>query len=601
MADAVFREITISPDEVLAGDAVEFVVRFVVGPDYTDGPSRLVLSCPGMLGQSRVSVHNWEQDGFSRLYISKLDVEGRCRAWNSEIMEFPSEPPSDRFKAKGEWGQRFCVIDLGTGLEEGDVVEWHWGDIKRGHSRGCNISIVAPIKDFQPVIDIAYYTDQTKGIPDLDRDYKGNPRPVPDARFTCSYTVRPREAARIRVLRTARRAVAVPLDRFWNVSEARLPELVEADADATQNEGGGWDYPPNVNVRSRSLPLMDCPPTTNVFEGMNIYWGDIHTHSAFSVDCLEREKMPLLPGDLMRSARDRVALDFYGLTDHHINWLEEHYLIGEDRWNHTMEAIEKHHKEGEFVVIPGTEFGDIRCDTNLHFNYMPEYSEIDHPWKDVRDIWAALDGRDYMSIPHFHRKGKMPDGEWWECPSFETEPVMEVYSTHGVFDRTTAPPWTPLKRCIHEDRNMVWMHEQGYRYGVIGGSDGHKGHVGLSGLTGVYATELTRDAIFEAHRLRRTYATTNARVRLLFTGNGALMGSELPNTDEKVLGIHAVTEAPIKAIELLRCGNVEQRFTPGGVVFDSDVAVRDERPGWWQARVWQVDDQFAISSPVWFG
>jgi hypothetical protein len=144
------------------------------------------------------------------------------------------------------------------------------------------------------------------------------------------------------------------------------------------------------------------------------------------------------------------------------------------------------------------------------------------------------------------------------------------------------------------------MHAHGFRYGVIGGSDGHKGSVGMSGLPAAFARELTRESIFEAHRNRHTYATTNARIRLLFTGNGLLMGSETANTDRKVFQIRATGEIPLKLVELLRNGAVERRIPCTDISFERDIEVDDDRPGWWQVRVQQRDDQLAISGPVWF-
>jgi hypothetical protein len=65
----------------------------------------------------------------------------------------------------------------------------------------------------------------------------------------------------------------------------------------------------------------------------------------------------------------------------------------------------------------------------------------------------------------------------------------------------------------------------GHRVGIVANSDGHKGRPGAEGpgaslfgayggLTAVLLPELSRDAVFEALRARRHYATTGARMLL---------------------------------------------------------------------------------------
>jgi hypothetical protein len=93
----------------------------------------------------------------------------------------------------------------------------------------------------------------------------------------------------------------------------------------------------------------------------------------------------------------------------------------------------------------------------------------------------------------------------------------------------------------------------GHRVGVVAGSDGHKGRPGASypgasqfgaygGLTGIIADELTPDAIFDAIRARRCYATTGQRIVLRVQANSAPMGSEItrrrPRDDRRVLRGH---------------------------------------------------------------
>jgi hypothetical protein len=150
------------------------------------------------------------------------------------------------------------------------------------------------------------------------------------------------------------------------------------------------------------------------------------------------------------------------------------------------------------------------------------------------------------------------------------------------------------------DRYGSHFLKQGLRYGFVCNSDGHKGHVGSNGVTAVFAKSLDKDAIFEAYRDRRVYGTTNARIRLVFTGNGRLMGSAVPNASRKEFVIDAAGENALKKIDVFHNGDHYQRLVPEGKAFKGELKVDDDEPSFWYVRVTQIDNQIAYSSPVWF-
>src|SRR5690606_34980091 len=80
---------------------------------------------------------------------------------------------------------------------------------------------------------------------------------------------------------------------------------------------------------------------------------------------------------------------------------------------------------------------------------------------------------------------------------------------------------------------------QGLRFGVVASSDDHLGYPGAyrEGLAVVKATELSREAIFDALRNRRTYAVTGDRIDLDFHLNGRIMGQEMPYTRSRRLDV----------------------------------------------------------------
>jgi hypothetical protein len=597
----IIKRAELSACTVTAGDSAEFIITLTVGKGYTSGPSRLVYDFPATLGQSRPSLR-WQEDfGYIEVYVSNPNVTYTKRIWDVEAAEFVGA----KAKSYMSMAARMLVLDFSEGLKDDDIIEIHWGDSQRGFGPGTSVSCVVPaIPGTESTIDVRYFDSTDKGLPDMGRSFKGYDRPVPDFEVPLAFKILPRQLHHLRVIRKLDKALLIPNDRFWNVAPVKdISSLVNANKRAVKNRLGVFEYADkNVNVISRKLPLLDTANVDNVFDGMNIYWGELHTHSMFSNDCIDREKMVMDPGNLMEIARDRSGLDFYAVSDHHQPWDQEHNKIGQKNWARTIEAVRAYDKAGRFLVFPGFEFRGPRGDTVITFGWLPEYAEIDRPeWKTIRELWAALKGRDYLSIPHFHNIGSLKADEWWYNSDEAVEPVIEIFSCHGSWEREEVlENGRPMLKDFRPDRTAAYFLSKGHRYGLVCNSDDHKGHPGINGLTAVFSKSLDKKSVFEAYRKRHVYGTTNARIRLIFTANGKLMGSVIPNSKEKIFRIDTVGENNLKKIDLYKNGAHYKRFIPKGQTFQTEFTAADDEPSNWYLRVTQLDNQIAYSSPVWF-
>jgi hypothetical protein len=76
-----------------------------------------------------------------------------------------------------------------------------------------------------------------------------------------------------------------------------------------------------------------------------------------------------------------------------------------------------------------------------------------------------------------------------------------------------------------------------------------------SGFACVYATELTREAVFDALRSKRCYATTGVRAILEFSVNGCDMGGELDLRDPsepRVIRLHVIGTDRLKSLRIIK-------------------------------------------------
>ena len=272
------------------------------------------------------------------------------------------------------------------------------------------------------------------------------------------------------------------------------------------------------------------------------FWGDIHIHTKLSSDAQGVNPYPY--------ARHVSGLDFAAAMDHCDSLGERGYEMLE-AW------AEADHKPGKFVTLLGDERNPeaLTGHHNLYVRDVETFRETRAAWdEDAKPspqqeaaALCRLDPARAMLIPHHTgiSFGSLKPGglgasvDWnaWAVPE-ALRPVMEIYSHHGQselycpqhclayeFNRTRNPERrgntsTPGPHYAQD----YWM--AGRRIGVIGSSDEHSGQGGRrhGGIAAVFATELTREGVFDALGERRCYATTGERIRLEFSVDDVPMG-----------------------------------------------------------------------------
>jgi hypothetical protein len=144
-------------------------------------------------------------------------------------------------------------------------------------------------------------------------------------------------------------------------------------------------------------------------------------------------------------------------------------------------------------------------------------------------------------------------------------------------------------------RNPGRVHQaldQGHRFGFVANGDSHRRNPGLCGaLTAIYAESLTADAVLDALRNRRVYATNGSRIAVESWANETFMGQEAHSADGMAeIRLSVVGTKPIVSATLIRDG--EEIHTIEGDGTDKLTAVHrdaDLSPGihWYYWRIAQ--------------
>ena len=134
----------------------------------------------------------------------------------------------------------------------------------------------------------------------------------------------------------------------------------------------------------------------------------------------------------------------------------------------------------------------------------------------------------------------------------------------------------------------------------MGGID-YRAHP-IGGLAAVIAPELTREALFQAMRDRRTFATSGQRMLIDMRLDGACMGQELRAQSELTISLRAVGTRPLKQVDLIKNGTILHTWSCENIYHAaevSDPAGLSDSTDYYYARALQEDGHLAWASPCW--
>ena len=265
-----------------------------------------------------------------------------------------------------------------------------------------------------------------------------------------------------------------------------------------------------------------------------IYWGDTHGRSGHAEGAGTLDFF-------MTFARDDARLDFVAHA------ARDYWLDGAE-WERSRRAVQAFDEPGRFIPYLGWEWTRPARFGGRHSVLLrgaaggEPVSALEHPTLSelYQGLHARYDPADVLVIPHAHDPGDYRQSD----PRLE--PLVEIMSMRGTFE--------PFAR-------QYLSH--GHQVGLVAASDDAASHPGRSaptaapggqrgGLGAVLAPALSRDAVFDALKGRRAYATTGERIILDVTVNGTAMGRRGEYAERRAVAGRVIGTAPIESIALFR-------------------------------------------------
>ncbi len=341
---------------------------------------------------------------------------------------------------------------------------------------------------------------------------------------------------------------------------------------------------------------------------LRLFWGDLHSQTYFS-DGLR------IPEELYHFAHHEGFLDIFALADHS-------EFVTDAQWQYFTDVTNEFYHPGRYVTFVGLEWTNSAIGhRNVYYpgDYGPILRYTDKTGDSLEKVYQAAGEHGGLVIPH-HSANVTMGVKWDTLHDPEHVRLVEIHSVWGNSERPAAAGNSfPIRTLGGEQpgQHVVDALARGYRLGFVGGGDIHDGRPGdelhmlqqkpeayrllsRQGIMGVWATELTREAIWEALWNRRVFATTNVRIILRFEVCGVPMGQTTTAAGARQIRVRAASQLPIDRIEIVKNGQDLFAESPGSTVVDAEFEDPfGDTSDYYYARVTRADGQMAWSSPIW--
>jgi hypothetical protein len=341
--------------------------------------------------------------------------------------------------------------------------------------------------------------------------------------------------------------------------------------------------PDNSDAHNTSETLWTFEITLD--EGVyNIYFGQIHSHSAYSDG-------QGTPDQAYTWARDMGHADFFSLTDHSNHFDSDLDWENSQKWADLKAVADKYNVDGQF-----TAFGGYEMTWGAKSAWWGHMNTFNTDWFESSNNLA-------VNLPEYYKKLIESPGSISQFnhpgDAFGDFEGFGYYSEEA----DNAIPLFEIKYPDHYT-NYIRALDKGWHVAPTNNQDNHSGNwvTYNDTRTVALAHNLTRADIYDAFRNMRVYSSEDKNIRVVYEANGNIMGSILDNP--RKLDIHVDINDPDKSDKISKVSVIAN----GGIVvasenFDSNTVLKDweldPTYNYYFIEIIEADGQRVITAPVW--
>jgi hypothetical protein len=358
----------------------------------------------------------------------------------------------------------------------------------------------------------------------------------------------------------------------------------------------------NNNTASCKIKVLPFK-TTTANSKLNLYFGDLHSHTGYSDG-------KLTPEAAFQHAKQGLKADFLAITDHSSS-------ISDIEWFETIKAAEKYNEDGRFLAIPSyeghyylnsdAEDGRVIMNGNeaLGFNTLERLYSINEEDDSYRRILQYA--RTFAMFPHPGEASGNNNLIWNAYEEYRRihPAAREIMKLLEIRNETSA------YNMLHEASYTVAL-DHGWYMSPAAMSDNHNTGwtTDYNFRTVILAPKLTRQHLYEAVKENRVYATEDNNLQLRFYVNNHIMGSKLSCAAGSSYKLKITAVEPDDFNEQDKLSKLEVISDYGKVVYSKDldsykinerIKLSSNTARYFFVRLTKKDGKKAWSSPVWTG
>lgn len=331
----------------------------------------------------------------------------------------------------------------------------------------------------------------------------------------------------------------------------------------------------------------------------NHYHGLLHSHTSASDGKGNYN-------DAYYLARDKADLDFFAITEHS-NMLDNFLLCNindaskSNEWSDLIKSRDSFTVDNKFIALNGFEMTYPYSVENPigHINIFNSngFVSSEHKNLDLENFYMLMYEQNDLIGQFNHPCDKFGNFNDFKY-SFYGDEVISLLEVGNGYNKE-------MNKNIKAYDMYQLALDKGWHIAPTCNQDNHRVNFGIANefRTVILSTNLTRDAIYDALKNMRVYATEDKNIQIDYTVNDLPMGSIIEETPKLNFSISIVDKDNIDKIEEVQVisnnGTIVKKENFNSNLAKLDFCLKPESNTFYYIKVIQNNNKISVTAPIW--